>query len=243
MNKNPVVLITGGSRGIGAGIASEFAGNGYNVVINFLQDKKKADELLEKIRTKKGTARLYQADITDSSGVKKMVEDILKNEGRIDVLINNAGVIVNKSILKTDDSDWEKVIKTDLTGAFYLIKECSGVMARQKSGSIVNITSIVGARGVGGSSGYASAKAGLMGLTKSAARELGRFNICVNAVMPGFHLTDMGKEASDKYMELVKNESVLKRTTDIDELAKFIVFLSGMKTVSGQVFNWDSRII
>jgi 3-oxoacyl-[acyl-carrier protein] reductase len=243
MEQKPVVLITGASRGIGKSIALEFGKNDYTVIINFLKEKEKALAVAQTIVMNGGRARAVAADVSDSAAVRTLVSDIEANESRLDVLVNNAGLTKNRSLVKMSDDEWEKIIATDLSGPFYVIRECAQLMARIKGGSIINMGSILGFRGAFGSANYAGAKAGLVGLTKSTAIELGRFNVRVNMVLPGFHLTDMGAGASDKYIEKARLDSVLGVTTDLDEFARFVVFLSQTKTVSGQVFNFDSRIL
>ncbi|MCB4792512.1 MAG: SDR family NAD(P)-dependent oxidoreductase [Elusimicrobia bacterium] len=242
MNKE-IVLITGASRGIGARLALEFASSGYFVIINFLKEDEKASEVLKKIKAQGAEAQTVKADISDPVQVRNMVRDIVKSRGRIDVLVNNAGITKNRTIAKMSETEWDDVIRTDLSAVFYLTRECSKIMIKNKSGSIINISSIIGLRGQFGTGNYSSAKAGVISLTKSSAKELGRFKVRVNAVLPGYHLTDMGQNSTKDYLDKVKQESVLSETTDIDELSRFIVFLSKIKTVSGQVFNWDSRVI
>jgi 3-oxoacyl-[acyl-carrier protein] reductase len=243
MEQKPVVLVTGASRGIGRSIALEFGKNDHTVVINFLKEKEKALAVVETIVKNGGRARAVAADVSDAAAVRTLVGDIETNEGRLDVLVNNAGLTKNRSLMKMSDDEWEKVIATDLSGPFYVMREAAPLMAGNKGGAMINIGSIVGFRGAFGSANYAGAKAGLAGLTRSAAIELGRFNVRVNLVLPGFHLTDMGTGASDKYVEKARQDSVLGMTTDLDELARFVVFLSQARTVSGQVFNFDSRIL
>jgi 3-oxoacyl-[acyl-carrier protein] reductase len=238
-----VVLITGASRGIGREIALAFGrAGGYRVMINCVKETAKAQAVAKEIAADGGSARVFAADITDAAAVKNMVRRITDEEGSIDILVNNAAVIRDNLLLRMSADEWDTVLKTDLTGTFQVLQTCARVMMKKHDGAIINIASIVAGRGSFGGANYASAKAGLVALTKSAARELGRFSIRVNAVMPGFQLTDMGKQAPAEYAENVKKESVLSCTTDLKELAAFIVFLSGMKTVSGQIFNWDSRI-
>jgi 3-oxoacyl-[acyl-carrier protein] reductase len=236
---NKVVLITGGSRGIGRELVLEFANKGYSVAINYRENEKEALETLKKA----GAGAIFKADISNYEQVKNMADEIIKKLGRIEVLVNNAGICENKSIAKTSPEDWQRTLNTDLSGQFFVLKEVSKEMMKNRDGSIINIGSIAGLRGVAGSVAYSSAKAGVIGLTLSSAKELGRFNIRVNAVMPGFHLTGLGEKASDAYKEQVISESVLGKATDIKELSQFIVFLSETKTVSGQVFNFDSRVL
>jgi 3-oxoacyl-[acyl-carrier protein] reductase len=138
---------------------------------------------------------------------------------------------------------WSSVVKTNLSGTFYMVKESLKQMIKQKDGAIINIASISAFKSYIGSANYSASKAGVIALTKTAAREGGRFGIRSNAVLPGFHFTGMGCNASDEYIEAIKKESILNTTTDIKEIVEFIVFLSKVKTVSGQVFNFDSRLI
>ncbi len=240
---NKVALVTGSSKGIGKRILYEFAKNGYSVVINYNNSSAAADDFLKELKGSGFNALKIKADVSKPSDVKKLFFEIIENYSRIDAVVNNAAVISDRTIINMSDEEWGKVIATDLSGSFYVIREAAKHMIKQKSGSVVNISSIVGARGNFGESNYSAAKAGILGLTKTAATELGRFNICVNCVLPGFHLTDMGKAGGEGYYKKVLDESVLKKTTSMDELAKFVVFLSEIKSVSGQVFNFDSRII
>ncbi|MBN1824394.1 MAG: SDR family NAD(P)-dependent oxidoreductase [Endomicrobiales bacterium] len=235
-------VVTGASRGIGRRLASEFARSGYRVGINFNKSREEAESLLKEIESYKGSAFLCGADVSDAGQVDRMISEIKAEEGKIDVIVNNAAICRHRTILKMSEAEWDEVVKTDLYGPFYVMRACAKIMAKQKHGSIVNIGSIAGARGVFGGGNYSSAKGGLTALTKTAAKELGRFGITVNAVLPGFHLTDMGRDAPDDVIESIRNESVLQTTTDINGLAKFVVLLSEQRTVSGQVFNWDSRI-
>ena len=167
----------------------------------------------------------------------------MKNWGRIDVLVNNAGITRDRTILKMTDEEWEDVVRVNLNGAFWCLRDCSKAMIERKEGAIINISSIVAVRGSVGNANYAASKAGLIALTKSAAKELGRFNIRVNAVLPGFHLTDMGRAVWGKYEERIRSEHTLGRLTDIRELAQFVLFTAKQKSASGQVFNFESRVI
>lgn len=238
-----VVLVTGASRGIGKVIALAFAKKKYRVGVNYLHSDEKAKKVAEDIERGDGVPLLLKADVKNSSEVRKMVSEILKKWERIDVLINNAGITRDRTILKMSDSEWQEVLDVNLSGAFWCLRECAKIMVKQKQGSIVNISSIVGVRGSIGNANYTASKAGLIGLTKSAAKELGRFNVCVNAILPGFHLTDMGAEVWGEQAERIKQEHSLGRLTDINELAEFVVFVAEQKSASGQVFNFESRVI
>ena len=243
MTQKPVVLITGASRGIGRSLALEFGKNDYTVIINYLKEKEKALSAAEEIEKSGGRARVIAADVSEAGAVKTLVGDIAEREGRLDVLVNNAGITRHRTIMKMTDEEWGAVMATDLNGPFYTLRECARLMAKSGGGSIINVGSIIGFRGAFGSANYAGAKAGLAGLTRSAAVELGRLNVRVNMVLPGFHLTDMGSGGSDRYVAQARQDSVLGVTTDINEFARFVVSLSQAKSVSGQVFNFDSRII
>ena len=186
---------------------------------------------------------LIKADVAKSKEVRAMVGEVIRKWGRIDVLVNNAGITRDRTILKMTDEEWEDVIRVNLNGAFWCLRDCSRAMIERKEGAIINISSIVAVRGSVGNANYAASKAGLISLTKSAAKELGRFNVRVNAVLPGFHLTDMGRAVWGKYEERIRSEHALGRLTDIGELARFVLFLAKQKSVSGQVFNFESRVI
>lgn len=237
------VLITGASRGIGREIALAFGSRGWRVAVNYFKEKKSAEEAVAVVVAAGGEAFAVQADVADQPQVKAMVKTVAENAGRIDALVHCAAICRDRTILNMSIEEWDSVMNTDLRGSFFVIQECGKLMSRQREGSIVVLSSIVGMRGSVGNANYAAAKAGLIALAKGAARELGRFGVRVNTVLPGFHLTDMGKTAPAAYVEKIKAESVLGCTTDIHELAAFVGFLSETTTISGQVFNWDSRIL
>ena len=236
-------IITGASRGIGRQIALAFGAKKYRVGLNYLQSDEKARETAKKIRESGGEVLMLKADVSDPLQVQNMVACAAEKWGRIDVLVNNAGITRNRTILKMTDSEWNDCINTNLTGSFWCLRECAKVMASQKDGAIINISSIAGLRGGIGMANYSAAKAGLIGLTKTAARELGRFNVRVNALLPGFHRTDMGENFWQKNSDKVLEEHTLGKLSDMNELADFLLFLAEQRSVSGQVYNFDSRIV
>ncbi|MDI6756725.1 MAG: SDR family NAD(P)-dependent oxidoreductase [Endomicrobiia bacterium] len=242
-HEKKVALVTGSSRGLGCRIAKEFASAGYAVGVNYNKSGESADEFVRELRGEGFRAQKFRADVARSSDVFEMTESVIREFGRIDVVVNNAAIIRDRAVVKMSDGEWDDVIGADLSGAFYVTREAAKVMSRQKSGSIINISSIVGWRGNFGEANYSSAKGGLISLTKTAARELGRFGVRVNCVLPGFHLTDMGSAAPEEYYRKNIAESVLGVTTSDEEFARFVVFISELTTVSGQIFNVDSRII
>lgn len=232
--KKKTVLITGASRGIGKQLALAFSKNNWNVCGCY---KNNAPEF--EIQNSK----FFKTDISNYKEVKDLIKNTAAEFGKIDCVINNASITSGSTIFKMTDEMWNSVIKTDLSGTFYMVKESLKQMIKQKSGSIINIASISAFKSYVGSASYSASKAGVVALTKTAAREGGRFGVTVNAVLPGFHLSGMGGNSSDEYIDIVKKESVLNTTTDIKELTSFIVFLSQVKTVSGQTFNFDSRLL
>ncbi len=224
-------------------MAREFGRQGCRVYAGYRAEKEKAEAVCRDIVAAGGQAQAVQADVSRSDEVRRVVETVAAESGGIDVLVHCAAVARDRSILRMSDEEWDTVIRTDLDGSFYLLRECAKNMIRKEQGSIILISSIAGKRGAPGAANYAAAKAGVLSLVKSAALELGRYNIRVNGVLPGFHLTDMGQAVPPEYAERARLESPLGVSTDLGELTRFIVFLSGMTTITGQVFNWDSRIL
>jgi len=239
-----VVLVTGGARGLGRSFALKFARNKWAVALNYRQSEGAAEDVCREVLSTGGFCKRFRADVSSSEDVKKMMSGIESEFGRLDAVVNNAACIRDRTILKMSDVEWQEVIDTDLKGAFYILRESVSFMIKKKiCGSIINISSIAGVRGNFGEANYSAAKGGLIALTKTAAREVGRRGICVNCVLPGFHLTDMGRSAGEEYYKKNLDQSVLHTTTSVEELSDFIVFLAGLKTVSGQVFNIDSRVL
>jgi 3-oxoacyl-[acyl-carrier protein] reductase len=238
-----VVIVTGASRGLGRTIALAFGKAGDRVLVNYATSEQKASDVVNDILRSGGEAISYNADVRNSAEVDAMVNAGIGRWGTVDVLINNAGVTKDNLILRMREDDWDEVLDTNLKGSFHGIQSASRIMSTQQSGHIINIASIVGEQGREGQASYSAAKAGVIGLTKAAAKELGRLNVKVNAVLPGFLLTDMGETVSAGIAGRIQRENVLDRISDAEEVAAFIYHLSLMNNVSGQVFNLDSRIL
>jgi len=188
---NKTVIITGAAKGIGRAIAKDFAYSGYNVCINYNTSENEAKELCSELAKNGCNVIIYKADITKREEVDKMVEYVIGTFGNIDVLVNNAGITRDNLLMRMKESEWDDVIDTNLKGVFNCIQKVTPQMLRQKSGSIINLSSVVGAVGNPGQANYVATKAGVIGLTKSAAKELASRNITVNAVAPGFIVSDM----------------------------------------------------
>src|SRR5512143_3222412 len=238
-----VVLITGASRGLGRQIALRFGRAGERVVVNYLRNEAGALGTVEEIAHAGGEAVSIRADVRVSTDAEAMVSGTIRRWGAVDVLVNNAGTTKDRLLLRMSDESWNDVIAANLTGPFHCIRAAAAAMMTKRCGQIISIGSIVGIQGREGQANYAASKAGLMGLTRACARELGPYNIRVNAVLPGYLLTDMGRRASDAVLERVRRENALGRPSDPEEVAEFVYRLSLMENVSGQTFNLDSRII
>ncbi len=243
MSSERVVIVTGASRGLGREIAFVFAEAGDKVVINFLDNEKEAILLADAASRTNGEAVLSRADIRVPRQVDKLIVETIARWGRIDVLICNAGVSKDGLMLRMSEQDWDTVMATNLHGAFYCIRSVSEIMMKRRQGHIITVSSIVGLQGREGQANYSASKSALIGLTKASAKELGRFNIKVNAVLPGYLATDMGNTISKSVHDNILGQNTLGRMSDSREVAAFIHHLSLMNNVSGQVFNLDSRII
>lgn len=240
MKTEKVVFITGSSQGIGRALAEGFAGEGWQVIVNGRRNDNKIQAVRDTITAAGGKAVIAAGDVSNEKDVQRIVKETIEQFGRVDVLINNAARIHEDLMPQVSDNTWDTILAVNLKGLFLCTKAVSRHMMKARSGSIINISSIQGVRGGRGTAAYAASKGGVISFTKSAALELGKRGITVNAVLPGYQATGMENK---KYEEWAKGMSVLGTTTAMDELVRFIIMLVRMKTVSGQVFNWDSRII
>lgn len=246
MSENKVALITGGSRGIGKAIAEKFAKNGYNLVINYVSDTTKIDELSEFFKQGNNIEVLFvKTDVTDYNSCEKMVKQAIEKFGRIDVLVNNAGITKDGLLMRMKEEDFDKVIDVNLKGTFNVTKNVIPYMMKQKNGRIVNISSVVGVSGNAGQCNYAASKAGIIGFTKSIAKELASRNILANAIAPGFIKTDMTDVLSDSVKESINTQIPLKKMGDSSEVANAVYFLGNEENtyITGQVLNVDGGMI
>jgi 3-oxoacyl-[acyl-carrier protein] reductase len=242
--KNKIAVITGGARGIGRAIATEFLNEGAVVIVldKFYPDDftPYTEELTQ--RGMKITSRTL--DITDTKSTEQLFEEIAKEFGRIDILVNNAGVTRDKLLIRMTEEDWDAVLSVNLKGAFNTTRVVSKIMARQRYGKIVNISSIVGIRGNAGQANYAASKAGLIGLSKSIAKELAGRNVCVNCVAPGYVETDMTAQLTQEQKDAFLNEIPMKRGSKPEEIAGVVTFLASDRSdyITGQVLAVDGGI-
>ncbi len=245
MEERKVAFITGGSRGIGKQVALKFAKNGYNIVINYVSDNTDIKGLQEEFEKENVELLLVKADVTKKEEIQNLVKTAIEKFGYIDVLVNNAGITRDGLLMRMKEEDFDKVIEINLKGTFLVTKEVIPYMMKKREGSIINISSVVGLVGNAGQSNYAASKAGIIGFTKSVAKELASRNIRANCVAPGFIKTDMTDVLSEEVKENIHNQIPLKRMGTPEEVANLVYFLGSeeSKYITGQVINVDGGMV
>jgi len=234
-------IVTGGSLGIGAAIAVKLAEDGANVAINFRRHDTEAREVAKRIEAMGRKALVVQADVASSEDAGKMFEKVLEAFGSLDILVCNAGINRDKLIWKMSEKDWDQVINVNLKGYFIYNKLAAGIFKDQRYGKIVNITSINGLRGKFGQTNYSASKGGEIALTKALAKELGKFNVNVNAIAPGMVMTEMAKKIPAEFLNKALDETVLGRIADPEDVANVVSFLCSERSrhITGEVIKVD----
>lgn len=238
-----VALITGGSRGIGKEIAKKFEINGYNLVINYVSESTDLNKLKEEF--KQTEVLFVKTDVTNYESCENMVKEAIAKFGKIDVLVNNAGITKDGLLMRMKEEDFDKVIKVNLKGTFNMTKNVIPYMMKQRNGRIVNIASVVGVTGNAGQANYAASKAGIIGFTKTVARELASRNILANCVAPGFIKTDMTDVLSETVKENIHSQIPLNKMGEAKEVASAVYFLASEENtyITGQVLNVDGGMV
>lgn len=236
-----VALVTGASRGIGRQIALTLAENGAMVIVNYCGSKEKADEVVEQIKANGGNAVAKQCNVSDYAETENMIKAILEEYGKVDILVNNAGITRDNLMIKMSEEDFDSVITTNLKGAFNTTKHLYKNFIKLRAGKIINISSVSGVIGNAGQANYSASKAGVIGLTKSLARELASRNICVNAIAPGFVETDMTGKLSEAVLEGAKKLIPLQKFGSPEDIANMAAFLASddANYITGQVLCVD----
>jgi acetoacetyl-CoA reductase len=239
-----VAVVTGAGRGIGRAVAEELGAGGANVVVNYSNSKGPAEEVVASLSENGSTkAVALQADVSDAEQAARLIEETVERFGRIDVLVNNAGITIDKTMKKLTTEEWDKVVQVDLNSCYYTVKAALPHFTEQQSGNIVNMSSFVGEAGNFGQTNYAAAKAGLIGFTKSAALELARYNVTVNAICPGFIETDMFSVVPDEVKDKIRARIPLGRIGEPQDIAKAVRYLvTDGGYITGQTINVNGGI-
>ncbi|MED0653712.1 3-oxoacyl-[acyl-carrier-protein] reductase [Anoxybacillus geothermalis] len=245
MLEGKIALVTGASRGIGRAVALELARQGASVVVNYAGSEAKANEVVEMIRSLGREAIAVQADVARAEEVERLVKTALDQFGRLDILVNNAGITRDNLLMRMKEEEWDAVINTNLKGVFLCTKAVTRPMMKQRGGRIINIASVVGVIGNPGQANYVAAKAGVIGLTKTAARELASRNITVNAVAPGFITTDMTEALSEELKGEMLKQIPLARFGEPDDVARVVAFLASDAAgyMTGQTLHVDGGMV
>ena len=245
MKEKQVVLVTGGSRGIGKSIALKYAENGYNIVINYVSENTDVKELKKEFEKYGVECLIVKADVSKAEEVKNVVKQAIEKFEKIDVLVNNAGITRDALLMRMKEEDFDKVIEVNLRGTFLVTKAVTPYMMKKRNGRIINLSSVVGVTGNAGQSNYSASKAGIIGFTKSVAKELASRNIRVNAVAPGFIDTDMTSILSDDVKASINAQIPIKRMGTAREIANVVYFLGSEESsyITGQVINIDGGMV
>jgi 3-oxoacyl-[acyl-carrier protein] reductase len=238
MLSEKVAIVTGASRGIGRCIALALAAQGAKVVAS-ARNAEALHHLVEEIKGQGGEATAVVGDVAVDTDASKLIDQAVAKYGQLDILVNNAGITRDGLLLRMKNEDWDAVLDTNLKGAFLCIRAAAKVMSKQRSGRIINISSVVGEMGNAGQANYCASKAGLLGLTKSVARELARRNVTVNAITPGFIVTDMTDDMTDKARQAMTEQIPLGRLGEVDDIANAVIFLASDQSsyITGQVLG------
>ena len=245
MLEEKIAVVTGASRGIGRAIAKELALKGAFVIVNYNGSKQAADETVNEITQAGGKAVGVQCNVADAAECEAFINNIISEYGRIDILVNNAGIVRDNLLMRISEKDFDAVIDTNLKGTFHTMRLVARPMLRQRSGRIINLASVVGISGNAGQVNYAASKAGIIGMTKSAAKELASRGITVNAVAPGFIETEMTEVLSDKLKEEMRGQIPLARMGQPEDVAKAVAFLASESAayITGQVLQVDGGMV
>ena len=241
MLKNKVALVTGAGRGIGRAIAIALAKEGAEVIVNYNGSEERAKEVKQTIEENGGKASIYKCNVSDFEACEAMIKDVVKEYGHLDILVNNAGITKDGLIMKMKEEDFDSVLNVNLKGTFNTIRHSARQMLKQRSGKIINISSVSGILGNAGQANYAASKAGVIGLTKTMARELGSRGITVNAIAPGFVDTEMTEILSEELKENACKQIILGRFGKPEDIANTAVFLASDQAdyITGQVISVD----
>lgn len=246
MEERKVALITGGSKGIGKKVAEKFAQKGYNLVINYVSDNTNIKELVQELKQEDNQEIMFiKADVTDFIACEQLVKQAIEKFGKIDVLVNNAGITKDNLLARMKEEEFDKVIEVNLKGTFNMTKNVVPFMMKKRYGKIVNISSVVGVSGNAGQCNYAASKAGIIGFTKSLAKELASRNILANCIAPGFITTDMTAVLSEEVKEKIAEQIPLKKMGTAEEVANAVYFLANEENtyITGQVLNVDGGML
>lgn len=245
MLNEKTVVVTGASRGIGRAIALDLAKNGCNVVVNYSGNEAKANEVVDEIKSLGRNAIAVKADVSNSEEVQNMMKEAVAAFSSIDILVNNAGITKDNLLMRMKENEWDDVININLKGVFNCTKAVTRQMMKQRSGRIINVSSIVGVSGNPGQANYVAAKAGVIGLTKSSAKELASRNITVNAIAPGFISTDMTDKLSKEVQDEMLKQIPLARFGDPSDISSVVTFLAseGSRYMTGQTLHIDGGMV